>query len=146
MLHLLPVRLLIKCAVILISFAVLAAVYAGVVGTGDALRDVKWVIRWSSIMALAITLIPYVAWRWMPSVQKFVFPYLGGAWAGELNFDGPNGSGVRDVKLTVNHSFLKIELILDSAQSTSRTLVVHAERDKGISRDRLYYAYLNERK
>jgi hypothetical protein len=146
MLHLLPIRQLFKIAVALIGLAVLAAVYAGAVGTGDALNDVKSIIRWSPVAALAITLIPYATWRWMPSVQRLIFPYLGGKWVGELDFDGPNGTGIRDVKLTIDHSFLKINLILDSAESTSRTLVVHADRDRGINRDRLYYVYVNERK
>jgi hypothetical protein len=146
MLHLLPIRQLFKIAVALIGLAVLAAMYAGAVGTGDALNDAKWIIRWSPVAALAITLIPYASWRWMARVQRLIFPYLGGEWIGELDFGGPNGTGVRDVKLMIDHSFLKIDLILDSAESTSRTLVVHADRDKGINRDRLYYVYLNERK
>jgi hypothetical protein len=65
---------------------------------------------------------------------------------GRIDFQGAGGTGTRQVALTINHSLLKIMLILDSAESTSRTLVAHAERDAGINRDRLYYVYLNERK
>lgn len=146
MLHLLPIRHLLAVTVALVALAVLAAVYAGVVGTGNALDDVKWVIRSSSTAAVLLSLLPYAAWRWMPALQRITFPYLGGDWTGELEFQGPNGVGTRQVVLIIKHSLLRIVLILDSAESTSRTLVVHAERDAGISRDRLYYVYLNERK
>lgn len=146
MLHLLPIYRLFQIAAVLIGFIVLAAVSADLVGTGDASNDAKWIIRWLPVAALAITLIPYVTWRWMPSVQRLIFPYLGGEWVGKLNFDGSYGSGVLDVDLTINHSFLKIDLILNSAESTSRTLIVQADRDKGTNCDRLYYVYLNERK
>lgn len=146
MLHLLPVRHLLTGIVGLIALAVLSAVYFGLVGTGDALADATWIIRTSSIIALALMLIPYVAWRCLPGLQRLIFPYLGGDWAGELDFRGPRGSGSREVTLTIRHSLLRIVLILDSAESTSRTLVVQAERDSGINRDLLYYIYLNERK
>ena len=146
MLHLLPIRNLLTIIVALVGLAVLAAVYAGVVGTGNALADIKWIIRWASFMALALLILPYVAWRWLPSLQRMIFPYLGGDWEGELFFEGAESSGTRKVALTITHSLLKIVLILDSAESTSRTLVVHADRDVGINRDRLYYVYLNERK
>ncbi|WP_449288606.1 Cap15 family cyclic dinucleotide receptor domain-containing protein [Marinibaculum pumilum] len=91
-------------------------------------------------------IVPYAVWRWVSGVQRWIFPYLGGQWSGSLEFQGPRGTGKREVTLTVRHSLLHIVLILDSAESTSRTLVVHADRDAGINRDRLYYVYLNERK
>ena len=146
MLHLLPIRWLFRSVVVLVSTVVLAAVYAGAVGTGDALSDVKWIIRWSSPAALMLVTLPYAAWRWLPSIQRLTFPYLGGVWTGKLTFNSSRGSDTRDVTLTIRHSVSSIVLILDSAESTSRTLVVHAERDTGLNRDRLYYVYLNERK
>jgi hypothetical protein len=146
MLNLLPIRNLLTVIIILIASSVLAAAYAGVVGTGDALADVKWIIRLAPSAALTLMVAPFAVWRWVGSVQRLTFPYLGGEWAGELRFNGQTGAGTRDVTLTVNHSLLKIALILDSAESTSRTLVVQADRDAEINRDRLYYVYLNERK
>jgi hypothetical protein len=146
MLHLFPIRRLLSVILALVALAVLAAVYAGIIGTGDAFEDVNWIIRWASFAATCLLTVPYVAWRWIPNLQRFTFPYLGGHWAGELNFHGPKGPGTRQVTLTISHSLLRIVLILDSDESTSRTLVVHAERDVGVSRDRLYYVYMNERK
>lgn len=146
MLHLLPIKWLVRAGVMIISCVVLAASYAGFVDAGHALDDAKWVMRWSSVAAMILTAAPYVLWRWLPSLQRCVFPYLGGEWRGELHYEGPRGEGTRAVSLTVRHTLMRIVLILDSDESTSRTLVVHAERDSGIRRDRLYYAYLNERK
>jgi hypothetical protein len=146
MLHLLPIRRLLTAIIALAGTMVLAAVYAGVIGTGDAFNDVKWIIRWSSTSAFVMMLAPYAIWRWTPSLQHLTFPYLGGDWVGRLEFQGPNGNGTRQVTITINHSLLNIVLILDTTEATSRTLVAHAERDAGIKRDRLYYVYLNERK
>jgi hypothetical protein len=146
MLHLLPMRRLLAVIVGLVALTVLAAVYGGVVGRGNALDDVRWIIQTASISAVLLTLLPYAVWRWVPRLQRVTFPYLGGDWSGKLEFHGPGGAGTREVTLTIRHSLLKVVLILDSAESTSRTLVVHAERDRGLNRDRLYYVYLNERK
>ena len=79
-------------------------------------------------------------------VQRWIFPYLGGRWSGFVKFQGPQGPEQRDVTLEVKHTLFGLRLILDSAESTSRTLVVQAERDKDFDRYRLYYVYLNERK
>ena len=146
MLHLLPAKWFARAAFVCIAFVVLAASYAGAVGTGDALSDANWVMRWSFTAAVMLMAAPYVAWRWLPGLQRIIFPYLGGEWHGQLEYEGPNGKGSRSVSLSVRHTFLQVVLVLDSDQSTSRTLVVHAERDSGIKRDRLYYVFLNERK
>lgn len=146
MLHLLPIRHLLTAIIALVGVAVVAAVYAGAIGTGDAFNDAKWIIRYSSAFALVVMLVPYAIWRWIPRLQRFTFPYLGGEWVGRIEFQGANGNGTRQVALTINHSLLNIVLILDTVESTSRTLVAYAERDAGIKRDRLYYVYLNERK
>jgi hypothetical protein len=146
MLHLLPIRRVLTVVIGLGALMVLAAAYAGWVGTGDAMHDARRVIGWSSSAAIVLTVLSFAAWRWIPILQQLTFPYLGGRWSGELHFDGPHGVGTRAVTLTINHTPFQITLILDSAESTSRTLVVHAERDPGVNRDRLYYVFLNERK
>jgi hypothetical protein len=146
MLHLLPIRSLIAAIIACVAIAIIASVYAGWVGTDGAVRDARWALRGAGTAATVVIVFAYAAWRWIPPVQQFIFPYLGGQWSGELHFSGPNGSGVRPITLTVDHTLFGIKLILDSAESTSRTLVVHAERDVGVNRNRLYYVYLNERK
>lgn len=146
MLHLFPIRYVLTAIIAMVALMVLAAVYAGFIGTNDAFTEAITIIRWSFFAALMLTFLSYAAWRWIPILQHFTFPYLGGKWLGELQFSGPKGSGTRPVSLEVSHTLFGIKLVLDSEESTSRTLAVHAERDVGVKRDRLYYVYLNERK
>lgn len=146
MVHLLPVRLLLTLIVTLVGIAVLAAFYAGWLGKGDELHDAFQIIRWSSFGAIAIAVSSVALWRWVPLVQHCTFPYLGGKWSGQLKYHGQYGSGTRTIDLEIRHTPLKIELILSSKESTSRTLVVYPERDKGVNTNRLYYVYSNERK
>lgn len=123
-----------------------AALYAGFIGTEGPLADVLLIIRVASFAAFGLALASYAAWRWIPLAQNMTFPYLGGRWSGRLHFTGPNGSGNRAVTLDIRHTLLKIELVMDSKESTSRTLVVQAQRDPAVNQDRLYYVYSNERK
>jgi hypothetical protein len=145
MLHLLPIRLFLAGFAALVGFTVLAAVYGGWLG-GDALRDASGVVRWSSTVAISSIALFYAAWRWFPGLQSLIFPYLGGQWAGTVRFQGPNGPDHRHVSLEIKHTLFGFRLLLDSHESTSRTLVVQAERDPDFDRFRLYYVYLNERK
>ena len=145
MLNLLPIRLFLSSFAVLVGSAVLAAVYGGWLG-GDALRDASGVVRWSSTLALAVIVLFYAAWRWIPALQFLIFPYLGGQWAGTVRFQGSNGPDHRHVSLEIKHTPLGLRLLLDSDESTSRTLVVQADRDPDFDRFRIYYVYLNERK
>lgn len=146
MLHLLPIRALLTVVIACAAIVVVDAVYRGNLGNGDALADARVVIEHSSAAAFAFLVASLAVWRWIPFLQNFVFPYLGGEWTGVVQYQGNQGNGTRPVTLSVTHTLMGIRLVLDSAESTSRTLVVHAERDAEISRNRLYYVYLNERK
>jgi hypothetical protein len=145
MLHLLPIRLVLQLFAGLVAVAVLAASYGGWVGQGDVVRDMAIVSRWSSAVAITAIALLFVLWRWLPPVQLLIFPYLGGRWSGVLRFQGDN-LGHRDIRLEIKHTLLTIKLLLDSDESTSSTLVVHAERNPDFQRYRVYYVYLNERK
>ena len=146
MLHLLPIRRILTVVIALVAIAVLAATYAGWVGEGDAMSEATAVIRWSSSLATVAIVCLYAAWRWIRPVQLWIFPYLGGRWSGAVRFQGATGLDSRDVRLEVNHSLFGMKFLLDSDESSSRTLVAHAERDSDFDRYRVYYVYLNERK
>jgi hypothetical protein len=146
MLHLLPIRVILTAAVALVGLAVLAAVYAGWLGGGDAVRDAVLLLRWASIAAVSIITLLFLIWRWIPPVQKLIFPYLGGTWAGYIEFSWKGETQRRRVKLEIKHTLFGLRLLLDSKESTSWTVVVHAERNRDFERYRLYYVYLNERK
>ena len=146
MLHLLPVRTILRIAVALVAIAVLAAVYIGWLGTGNIEHDAMLLIRWSAIAASVLLISLFAAWRWLPPAQRLIFPYLGGHWTGFVRFNVQDGEDRVAVKLEIKHTLFGLKLLLESKESTSATLAVHAERDKDFDRYRLYYVYLNERK
>ena len=110
------------------------------------INELVYEFRWLNLLALVIPIIFNVLWRWYSKFGTIIFPYLGGQWTGSIVFQGSNGCGTREVKLRIYHTLFKIKLILESNESTSRTLSVSAYRDPEICRDRLYYVFQNERK
>ena len=146
MLNLLPIRVLVRGVIILATVPVILAIGLGALGAGNALNTAIGIIRYSYIAAFAVIILPSVAWRSLPWLQSWIFPYLGGEWEGEIEFGAEDGPEIRLVHLDIEHTLFNITLILRSAESISRTLVVHPERDRGLRSDRLYYVYRNERK
>jgi len=142
MLHLLPIRLIL-CAFVLVAAASVALTFTGHSAT---LASLSTLVRWSGSLVTIGTIVLFAAWRWIAPLQQSVFPYLGGTWSGVIEFDDKGKSQSRDVQLEIKHLLTRISMILDSNESNSRTLVVHAEKDRDFARYRLYYVYLNERK
>lgn len=145
MIHLLPIRIVLQLFAALVAVAIIAASYAGWVGQGDVVRDMATISRSSSGLALTAIALLYILWRWLPPFQRLIFPYLGGNWSGTLHFDG-DSPGYRNIRLEIKHTLFAIKLLLDSDESASSTLVVHAERNPDFQRYRVYYVYLIERK
>jgi hypothetical protein len=73
-----------------------------------------------------------------------MFPSLGGQWEGFVEFPGIGER--RSVTLTIKHALFELRILLESEESSSSTLVAHAERDPDFDRFRLYYVYRNEPK
>ena len=145
MLHLLPIRWILQVSIAFAVAAVSIAFYVGWIGAA-ATPGAFTLVRWSSFAAISIVALLFAAWRWIPPIQQAIFPYLGGHWEGFVKFSEGDGPGVRRVTLDIKHTLLGLKLLLDSRESTSWTLVAHAERNKDFDRYRLYYVYLNERK
>jgi SMODS-associating 2TM, beta-strand rich effector domain len=146
MLHLLPIRSILGLAVSLAALGVLATVYTGWIGGGEFVHDATQLMRWSSSVAMTLIIGLFAVWRWVPPVQRMIFPYLGGAWSGFVRYDDGDREQRRKVTLEVKHTLFGLRLLLDSKESTSWTVLVHAERNPDFERYRLYYVYLNERK
>lgn len=121
-------------------------IYAGWANDSSIIAKISLVVRWAGSLVTLASVLLFAAWRWISPLQRYVFPYLGGTWAGTLEFGEESDEQTREVKLEVKHLLTSITMILESAESTSRTLVVHAEKDQHFDRYRLYYVYLNERK
>jgi hypothetical protein len=146
-LHLLPVRLLFQGAITLVVLAIAAAFYAGWLDPSNGAQNVALLLRVSSSLAVALSVALVAVWRWVPSLQKFIFPYLGGLWTGVIRFSNEDGGeGLRKVTMEVKHTPFGLKLVLDSKESVSWTLSVQADRNPDFERFRLFYIYLNERK
>ncbi|MDB6147565.1 MAG: hypothetical protein JWO45_1229 [Spartobacteria bacterium] len=147
MLHLLPIKWVLTFCLALGALGVFGAIYLGWAPEDHWFANVQAIIRWSTGTAIALPILFYLAWRFVPLIQSLIFPYLGGHWNGHLQFSGKRGVGRRRIKLTIDHTPLSLKMFLDSKESFSKTLAVHAERtEHAIVRKRLYYVYLNERK
>jgi hypothetical protein len=146
MLHLLPIRWLLRITFVVVGLAVLCATYAGWLGGGEAIRDAVVVLRWSSIGSVSLIVLFFAAWRWIPPIQRSIFPYLGGRWAGYIEFEEKRVTQRRNATLEIKHTLFGLRLLLDTKESASWTLAVHAERDSDFQRYRLFYAFVNERK
>jgi hypothetical protein len=129
-----------------VGLLVVGAFYVGAVNTAESVRSAQQVLRWASSVSLAATALMLLAWRWVPPVQAAIFPYLGGTWTGEVRYDDNGVPTEKPVTMEVRHNLLGAKLLLDSEESTSVTLAVHADKDPDFDRFRLYYVYLNRRK
>lgn len=141
MIHLLPIRLS-----VLLIMLLTASIALALSDVDFFLRNMAYFVRWVLPASLCVVIVPCVAWRWIPPLQRVICPYLGGEWEGTLDYTGDRGSGHRSVKMDIRHSLYRIRIKLDSNESTSNTLATYLERDTGIRRHRLYYIYRNERK
>ena len=133
------------------GLAVLGALFAGYVGTEDTVQAMLLVTRWASALSVGGVVLLYAAWRWVPLLQSQIFPYLGGHWEGEVRYqkdpDEEDSELVsKPVKAEAKHTLFAIKLLLESDESLSTTLAVHADKDPDFEKFRLYYVYLNRRK
>lgn len=148
MLHLLPIRLAIT-AFMAIAIAAYALGFAfGWISAVEAIDIVGLAWRSSVILALFALGTCLVIWRFVPHVQKLVFPYLGGEWTGQLTYVDQNTglSHAKPVRARFNHNLFYLKILLESDESDSKTLVVHADPDRDFNAHKLYYVFFNERK
>ncbi len=146
MLHLLPIRLILWLFVAVAALSVVVFANAGWFSEGT-LATLSLIVRWVGTLVPAGIVLLFSGWRWLPVVRTAIFPYLGGGWTGVIAFEDEEGvPQTREATAEVRHLLTGIVMILETDESISRTLVVHAEKDRHFDRYRLYYAYLNERK
>ena len=147
MLHLLPIRILMFAFAAAVGLLILGAFYVGQMDAGETVKSAQTIVRWASSLSLAAVILLYAGWRWLPMLQSAIFPYLGGSWEGEVRYlDKNQHNCAKPVTMEAKHTLFDIKLLLDSDESTSATLAVHAEKDPDFDRYRLFYVYLNRRK
>jgi hypothetical protein len=145
-LHLLPIRLLFQGSLALVALAIAAAFYAGWLNPTDGAKNIAFFLRIASGLAVGLSIALFAAWRWIPALQKFVFPYLGGRWKGIIRFPNGDTEDQRSATMDIKHTPFGLTLLLDSDESTSWTLSAQADRNPDFDRFRIFYIYLNERK
>jgi hypothetical protein len=147
MLHLLPIRILMFAFAAAVGLLILAAFCVGQLDATETFKSTQTVVRWASSLSLVAIVLLYAGWRWLPILQSAIFPYLGGCWEGEVRYlDENQHPCAKPVTMEAKHTLFGIQLLLDSDESTSATLAVHAEKDPNFDRYRLFYVYLNRRK
>lgn len=115
---------------------------------------VTTILRWVLLAETALALVIFYCWHRIPGLtERWLFPHIDDSWDGNLKFkrklpasDGGEAKIVEDRKcatLHVHQSLKKIRLILETDESTSETLVVHAARDEDFSRFKLFYIFEN---
>lgn len=146
MFHLIPIKQVLSALVFISAGLAYLAMNLGVIGQQSVVQDMGLFLRTSTYLVLSLGILCMFAWRHVAYLQGFIFPYLGGKWEGKIEFSTDKGSETRHVTMTVYHSLLKVTMLLESEESSSRTLATHAERDQMLNRNRVYYVYRNERK
>ncbi|WP_442756066.1 hypothetical protein ACNHKD_05400 [Methylocystis sp. JAN1] len=146
MLHLLPIRILTVAFAAAVGLLILAAFDVGQLDAGQTLISAQLVVRWASSLSLGAFVLLYAGWRWLPMIQAAIFPYLGGRWEGNVRFGENQNLRSKPVTMEAKHTLFGIKFLLDSDESSSSTLAVHAEKDPDFDRYRLFYVYLNRRK
>ena len=134
MLHLLPVRTMLRVSLFIFGLAVLSAAYEGWIGH-EVFKDAVTVFGWSSTAVIVANSFVYLAWRWLPAVQNSIFPYLGGRWSGHIEYRDGQDQRRLNVSMEVKHTLFGMQMLLESEQSSSRTCSLFTPSETLISRD-----------
>lgn len=154
MLHLLPLRFIGRLALAVTVLGVLALIVIDSPEAGSDLATAMTIVRWALGAEAIAAFLFYHLWPYIPGLTaRWLFPHIDGSWDGHLHFKRKQQSaggrskvvldGFKDASLYVHQSLTKVRLILETDESTSETLVVHAERDPDFSRFKLFYIFEN---
>ncbi len=154
MLHLLPLRSIVRIALGVTVLAVMVVFIFGQSTTGSGFTTATSVLRWVLGAEAILAILIYYLWHRLPGLTaRWLFPHIDGSWDGSLQFVLPDDvadgeaaekTGRREANLHVHQTLVNIRLILETDESTSETLVVHAGRDPDFSRFRLFYIFENK--
>jgi SMODS-associating 2TM, beta-strand rich effector domain len=81
-------------------------------------------------------------WRWIPALNRLLFPDIEGEWVMEINWQGEHGDGVVAAEAPVKQNFLRFSMEVRSPKSDSQTLIAQPKKDPESGRPLLYYVYL----
>lgn len=149
MLHLVSIRLLLTVYAFVVIAAYAVALRAGFVSDASWTDIVAGILKVATPVAVSAIILALLAWRWLPSfIRNALFPYLGGQWAGTIEFEDASGALTpRKATLEVAHTLTSIQFALSTEESTSETLLVHARRVSVLGElVKLVYVYEVERR
>ena len=133
--------------VLLIAFFLLIEVLRGHVGSfsiNHLWRDLS-----SSISITAIIAFAFERWLWNLSIFQgwlVPFPSLAGRWHGTIKYNWNNVDNSKDINLTIRQTLLRIQIIIETDESISRSICGSFDIEKMRGRQHLIYSYLNEPK
>ena len=101
----------------------------------------------SSISITAIIVFVFEKWLWkLPLFRGWLvpFPSLSGKWIGSISYKWNNEDNRKDISIIIHQSFLRIQIIMETDESKSRSVGGSFDVDKMRGYQRLIYSYLNE--
>lgn len=116
---------------------------------GDYSVSHLWSDLSSSISITAIFAFTFERWLWkLPIFQGWLvpFPSLAGEWQGTINYNWNNTDNSKDINLTIRQTFLRIQIIIETDESMSRSICGSFDIERMRGRQHLIYSYLNEPK
>ena len=116
---------------------------------GDYSLSHLWADLSSSVSITAIIAFAFERWLWkLPIFQGWLvpFPSLAGEWQGTINYNWNNADNSKDINLTIRQTFLRIQIIIETDESMSRSICGSFDIERMRGRQHLIYSYLNEPK
>jgi hypothetical protein len=81
-------------------------------------------------------------WRWIPILNRILFPDIGGEWNIEIHWRRQGNGGVVKAEATLKQDFLRVSMEVRSSDSDSQTLIAQPKKDSESGRPLLYYVYM----
>ena len=131
-------------ALLIVSFIFIRLLWGHI---GDYSVSHLWSDLSSSISITAIFAFAFERWLWkLPIFQRWLvpFPSLAGEWQGTISYNWNNTDKSKDINLTIRQTFLRIQIIIETDESKSRSICGSFDIEKMRGRQHLIYSYLNE--
>jgi SMODS-associating 2TM, beta-strand rich effector domain len=146
MIHLLPVRLVVRALLTVSMLAVLCVLSLDLAGEQSLRAKATLILTWVGYADLMIGALLTFGWRYIPGFTRLVYPDVAGRWTGSLRYKVEGMVGEKAATLWVRQGMLGIRLLLETDESESETLVVQPVRDLDFERFKLFYIFENRRK
>ena len=108
--------------------------------------SIKFALAGASVLQLTLMGWIYFGWRrfwrWMPALNRLLYPDIDGEWNIKIYWQGQDEDGVVDAKATIRQDFRRISIEVASSSSDSQTLTVQAKKDQESGVPILYYMYV----